>query len=69
MESMRTEVMNKYIVWTSAFTGEYVKADTTEEFEGKILFIRFGKNHKDAIVKDYKKSDILDYHEVKWSNL
>lgn len=55
---------NKYVVWTSPTTGEYVRANKVEEFDGKIIFIKTD-GAVDKVVKDYKYSDVIKYHEVK----
>lgn len=56
--------MNKYIIWTSPTSGEYVKADRVEEFDGKLIFIRT-TGVVDKVVKDYQLKDIVKYHKVK----
>lgn len=64
MENTRTVPMNKYIIWTSPTSGEYVRADRVEEFDGKLIFIRTA-GVVDKVVKDYQLKDIVNYHKVK----
>lgn len=56
--------MNKYIIWTSSTSGEYVRADKVEEFDGKLIFIRT-TGVVDKVVKDYPLKDVVKYHKVK----
>ena len=56
--------MNKYIIWTSPTSGEYVRADKVEEFDGKLIFIRT-TGVVDKVVKDYPLKDVVNYHKVK----
>lgn len=56
--------MSKYVIWTSPNTGDYVRADKVEEFEGKLIFIQT-KGVIDKVVKDYWLKDIVRYHKIK----
>lgn len=55
--------MIRYIVWTSANGGEFVKAHKVNVTETEIQFIRVIKE-VDMVVKSYKKSEVKEYHEA-----
>jgi len=55
--------MNKYIVWTSGNTGDYVNADRVDTFNDTLLFIQSMKDNKEKVVASYPKN--YEYHEVK----
>ena len=54
--------MNKYIIWTSPNTGEYVKADRVEEINDKVFFMKTMGDGTYKLMGTYPKS--VEYHEV-----
>ena len=55
-------LMNKYIIWTSPNTGEYVKADRVEEHLDLILFLHSTPEGTFKLICTYPKQ--YEYHEV-----
>ncbi len=54
--------MNKYIIWTSPNTGEFIKADKVEEVDGKVFFMKTISDGTYKLMGTYSAQ--LDYHEV-----
>ena len=54
--------MNKYIIWTSPNSGEFIKADKVEEVDGKIFFLRIISDGTYKIMGTYPAQ--LKYYEI-----
>ena len=51
---------NKWVVWIDAWRAEYVLADGVSEKDNTVSFLQ-----GEIVVREYRKSEILKYYEVK----
>ena len=54
--------MNKYVIWKTNLSGDYVFADKVEKLDDRVLFIRYMPNGGQKIVAEYPTT--VEYHEV-----